>query len=348
MPQPSLPRWASFLAVGLFLLGGCERDEIRTYTVPKPPAETPRARIRLLAAIFEDGRDQWFFKLVGPLDEVANHAGDFMTFVKSVRFTGKADKLIDWTVPAGWRKGKGGGLRYATFYPAGKDRPLELTVFHFDKISPLIDNVERWCRTDLGRPAPRAAELAEFTSKFEAGDRVGIRVDMTGPGARKGKHPPMTAPSVRSPRSGPITFMTPEGWTRTGPRGGIVPVFESFRAGADGQTAEVTVIPLRGRTGELLGNVNRWREQVGLGPITQAQLDKEPPENIKVGDRSGQYFVFTGPAGRAPKRMLLVLLKNSEQTWYLKMVGPASVVGKNKSKFESFVQSVKFPGAADE
>ena len=46
--------------------------------------------------------------------------------------------------------------------------------------------------------------------------------------------------------------------------------------------------------------------------------------------------------------MLLTTVEHGGQMWYFKLLGSAEVVGKNKSKYESFVQSVKFTGAADE
>jgi hypothetical protein len=348
MPSLSPVRCLALLAVGLVLVAGCERDQVRTYTVPKPPADTSEPKVRLLAAVLENGPEQWFFKLVGPIDVVGAHGKEFAAFVESVRFTGNAGQPVDWTVPAGWDRGPAGELRYATFYPAGKGKPPELTVFKFDRVSPLLANVARWCDRDLGRRPPREAELPQFTRPFKAGKHTGTLVDMTGPGPKKGAHPPMGAPPVRTQDQPPIKYVKPDGWTDTGARGGFVPVLASFRVREGNQPPEVTVLPLGSMTGGLLDNVNRWRGQVRLEPITQAQLDKDPPRSVKVDELEGQYFDFLGPAGLAQTRMLLVTVKRGEQTWYFKMLGPADVVARNKSKFESFVQSVKFTGAADE
>jgi hypothetical protein len=348
MPQRTLPRIVALLATGLFVSAGCQRDEIQTYTVPKPAADTAPPKVRLLAAVLENGKDQWFFKLVGPVEAVGQHGNDFAKFVESVRFTGKAKPPIEWTVPAGWVKGPEKEPRYATFFPAGEGKAPEVTVSKLGKRSSLHANVVRWCQLDLGRKPPREGELAQFTKSFKAGKHTGTLVDMTGPGPKKGQAPPMADSPVRPGRSPTIKYEKPEGWTDTGARGGIVTVLASFRVADSGQSAEVTVLPLSGQTGGLLANINRWREQVGLGEITQAQFDRDPPRSVKVAELPGQYYDFTGPAGAAQKRMLLVTVKRGEQTWYFKMVGPAGVVGKNKSKFESFVQSVKFTGAEDE
>jgi hypothetical protein len=124
----------------------------------------------------------------------------------------------------------------------------------------------------------------------------------------------------------------------------MIVVLTSFRVTEGDKVAQVDVTPLGGSTGGLLDNVNRWRGQVGLQPVNQAELDKDPPRPFKLGELAGTYADLSGPA----RRMLLVTLKRGPQTWYFKMIGDSGVVAKNKSKFESFVQSVKFTGAADE
>ena len=48
------------------------------------------------------------------------------------------------------------------------------------------------------------------------------------------------------------------------------------------------------------------------------------------------------------KRSLIVVLTKGKQAWFFKLLGAKDVVADNKGKFESFVQSVKFTGAADE
>jgi hypothetical protein len=44
----------------------------------------------------------------------------------------------------------------------------------------------------------------------------------------------------------------------------------------------------------------------------------------------------------------VVVASKGRQAWFFKLVGDRKVVADNKNKFESFVQSVKFPGDADE
>lgn len=335
------------LAVALLALAGCERDEIRTYTVPKPPpAPVVTPKVRLLGGIFARGQEQWFFKLAGPVEEVGKLAGDFEKFLGSVRFSDKADAPIEWKLPPGWEweKAAAGSLRYATIFPSGKGKKPELTVSRFDRVSSVIDNVNRWARQDLGRPPLDDDDLAEVVKTVEAGPVKGTMVNLTGPGPRE--HPPMAGGrpeggGPRKPRPLPISYTTPAGWVETGPRGGFVPILTAFDVG--GKAAELQVTQLGGMTGEPLANLNRWRGQVGLPPVEKID---PPPASVKVDGESGQYFDLGG--GSAKKRMLLVVVKRQQQTWYIKLFGDADVVGKNRREFESFVQSVKFTGGADE
>jgi hypothetical protein len=346
----SRSKWLCLLAAGLLALAGCEKEEIQTYTVPQPAPETYQARVRLLGAILENGQEQWFFKLAGPLDEVAKHKGEFNAFVESVRFTGKAESPVEWKAPAGWEleKSPAGGLRYATFHLGPKSKAPELSVFKFDRVSSVLSNVQRWCKTDLGRkPLRGERELAEVTRKFSAGDKEGVLVDMTGPGvAGKGRSPHGMG-GMRRPQALPITYQVPEAWQgkETGPvlKEGGIRLFTTFQLldGRDAAAVEVSHMAVGG--GELL-NVNRWRRQVDLPPITQAQLESSPPRTIRVDGANAPFYDFAGPG----RRSLVVAVKRGEMTWYFKLLGSANLVEQNKSRFESFVQSVKFTGGADE
>jgi hypothetical protein len=342
----------SLLAGCLLLAAGCEKDEIRTYTVSHPPPEAYEEKVRLLAAILENGDEQWFFKLVGPVEEVGKHSKEFTDFITSLRFTDKEDNPVEWKAPAGWDKGPAdedkarNPPRFATFYLGPRGKAPVLTVFKFGQRSPLLANVERWCRQDLGRKAPRSErELKPFVTPLKnlKATPNATLVDMTGPGpsGRGGPHPG----GIRMPGPLAITWKTPSGWKETGPRlkRGIIKLFNSFEIRDGDKQADVEVSEMIVGGGLLL-NVNRWRDQVGLPEITQVQLGKDPPQTIQVAGTAANYHDFTGPAGR----MLIVTVPRKEKTWFFKLIGPADLVGANKKKFESFVQSVKFTGAADE
>jgi hypothetical protein len=99
---------------------------------------------------------------------------------------------------------------------------------------------------------------------------------------------------------------------------------------------EATVIANGGTTGHLLENVNRWRGQVGAQPLTR--LEGEPPA-LEVGGAKGMVFDIEGKS-----RMLMVMAKRNDETWYFKLMGKSDVVAKNKAAFETFIKSIKFNG----
>lgn len=344
-----MPRTGLLVAALAVLIAGCgEPDAIETYKVPKPPP--PPATVRLLGAILEDGKDQWFFKLVGPAAEIEAHAKEFVAFVESLRFTGKKDDPVQWTTPPKWEKGPAKDIRFATFYLDPATKSPELTVFRFDQISGLYENVARWCRTDLGRPSVRESDLPKFTKSIKAGPHTGTLVDMTGPGVPKGERPMMGGggggqPKVGKPKPLPISYTTPAGWEETGPRRnmGIV-VLTTFQVKDGDKQAEVQVTPLPPSAMSVLSQVNRWRDQVGLGPVSQADLDRAPPKKLKVAGKECELIDLAGPA----KRQLVAWFPAGRQVYYVKMIGAPELVGQQREKFESFLSSIQFTGAGDE
>ena len=84
--------------LALLLLAGCRaNEEITEYQVPRED----RARHLLVAILPEANQTNWFFKLLGPPDAVAEHQKEFETFIQSIRLK---DHVPDWQLPKGWTK----------------------------------------------------------------------------------------------------------------------------------------------------------------------------------------------------------------------------------------------------
>jgi hypothetical protein len=116
--------------------------------------------------------------------------------------------------------------------------------------------------------------------------------------------------------------------------------------GQTNQKAEVTIIPLPGMAGGDLENVNRWRAQVGLAPVQQAELSKLT-EAIQVGGQAGQLYDFAGaPYDRSEQSRLLVAVLRSEGTaWFFKMLGDDALVAQQKPVFVEFLKALAFEKA---
>lgn len=101
------------------------------------------------------------------------------------------------------------------------------------------------------------------------------------------------------------------------------------------QQASLTITPLGGSQ-DLLDNINRWRRQVGLGPISG--LDEQPPTPIEVAGQPGHLVDAAG----AEKHILGVISTRGAMTWFYKLTGPDPLVAEQKAAFESFIRSMEF------
>jgi hypothetical protein len=390
--------WA---AVIVLLAGGCKKaDEIRDYTVANPPG--PAETHRMLAAVVTDERSSeatetspakgektaqgdnnqakespgpraWFFKLVGPVDQVEESATKFDQFVASIR-TGK-EGLPKWTLPEGWKEDSTAGApqfgREATIRIGEGKSQLELAVSKLPmpedrRESWLLGNINRW-RGQLQLPPIARSELEEYTDEIKAGDETAIKVDFrgafSGPPAAgmiaaKGAHGGTgAAPTQAPPRpsgtkaSGaaaasakrPIPFdaEVPGDW-----KPGVLNQFRvaAYNVGGSkgGAPAEVTVTPLGPAAGDLKANIDRWRGEIKLSPTTLGEL-AELTKSIEVDGQKADYVHLVGPEDAAPREATLgVILRRPDLVWFFKLRGPADVVEREKMQFEEYVKSVKF------
>jgi hypothetical protein len=141
-----------------------------------------------------------------------------------------------------------------------------------------------------------------------------------------------------------LAWNTPKGWTFGDER----PMrFLTFFAGEQADPAEVIVTKLAGTSfGEILDNINRWRAQVGLAPVTK--LEDQPSEPITLAGNPARYFDFNGPGTpeKPNRRMLLVMSVTNGDVWFFKMIGSQQLVESQKKNFDTFLKSVEIVGAA--
>ncbi len=139
-----------------------------------------------------------------------------------------------------------------------------------------------------------------------------------------------------------LTWKTPAGWTEAPPSDMRVASFKV--SGAGGKQADVSVIPLPGMAGTDSANVNRWRGQVGLSPMTDDELLKAA-ENIEAGGQPAQLYDIAG-AGSNAQRILGVIQHRAGTAWFYKMTGDADLVEQQKPAFIEFLKSLNFGAAA--
>lgn len=335
---------------------GCgQNEEIRRYTVPKqeeidqlagnlpaadkggPASSESSESQRMLAAIVLRPSQAWFFKFVGDPKGVAEHADEFNALLKSVHFSD--DATPEWSLPAGWTRQAGNQFRYATLAIGGTS--LEVSVSALDwsgteETEYVLSNINRW-RGQVGLDPIAANELAEETKQIEIADGTATLVDFTGHGSSGSMSPPFAGrqPAVSPPTAdGPanLKYEVPAGWQEE-PASGFRKA--SFKIHADGETGDVSVSDLAAAAGDLLPNVNRWRGQVGLEPMTQAEVEKQA-ETMDVGTRQGQYIEMIGDE----KATLGVIVTTDDRAWFIKLTGEKKLVERQRENFKAFVHSL--------
>jgi hypothetical protein len=327
--------------LGVLALVGCQDEEIRRYKV----ARTQTAPPRMLGAIIPSGDQMWFVKLMGPTPAVTEQQAAFDQFVRSLRFKDGAKPPITWTLPGDWQDADPDQMSFAAFR-AGTNGP-RVTVTQLGQPGTpanILDNVNRW-RGQVGLGKIATTELGTTTHTIDVDGHTVTLVDLGG-AADKGPSPsphpqvPNLQPEVPA-GSKPITYDVPAGWEELPASGFRV---AAFRVRDGDRTADVTVIPLGGQAGGLLANVNRWRGEVGLPDITEAQLAKEAKEIGGTGNLKGFTVDLLGPesAGANRKRTLGAIFLHDERSWFVKLMGPADLVGKQQSAFDAFVKSLRF------
>ncbi len=139
---------------------------------------------------------------------------------------------------------------------------------------------------------------------------------------------------VAATESGGLTWTAPEAWKAkpaTAMRKGSYTVGGEGAAGAD---LAVTAFP--GDVGGDLANVNRWRGQVGLPPIADAELTAAFT-TVTAHGLTMKVVDLTGGA----QRMLGAIVPHAGATWFFKLTGPEAVVAQAKPAYLDFLQSIR-------
>jgi hypothetical protein len=156
--------------------------------------------------------------------------------------------------------------------------------------------------------------------------------------------PGASLPAVSESARPQLTWKTPEGWTEVPP--GEMRVASFKIQGQNGKQADVSVVPLPGMPGTDDANVNRWRGQVGLSPVSPDEL-KKSAESVEAGGQPAQLYDIAGqnPGSGDATRILGVIQHRTDAVWFFKMTGDANLVEQQKPAFVVFLKSVKFATA---
>jgi hypothetical protein len=365
-----VPLTWSFLALaslsGMFGCGGSEQIEV--YTVAKPHVleqelgahQEGGLSERMLAAIIaDDAENGWFFKMVGDKDLVGEKRTAFVDFLRTVKFA--KGKPI-WTLPDRWELVSGGGVRFATIYVPSGDKALELSVSRMslpeeDRDSMILWNINRW-RGQMGLESIKPEQRDETTETITANGKNITVVNLTGRYNEKGmkgggaggfgmgmsgfNHPPIGdggAPGKTGFDETLLTCEPPESWQPSALTSFRKAAYEVKDASNPDESVEITISSAGGSD---LDNVNRWRGQIGLGPVTLDQLD-EAFRPFDVGSQQGRLVELIGPENVSPRKaMYVIMVEANQRMWFIKLIGDASLAEREKQRFEAFAKTVEF------
>ena len=115
---------------------------------------------------------------------------------------------------------------------------------------------------------------------------------------------------------------------------------------AEGGKAEVTVSVFPGDVGGPLANVNRWRGQLNLPAVEQDAMEKLVSSIDVIGGKAMLVDLSGTDAKTGQKtRLIAAMVPKNGRTWFYKLIGDETVVGKQKDVLVKFVQTVRYPNA---
>lgn len=121
-------------------------------------------------------------------------------------------------------------------------------------------------------------------------------------------------------------------------------VLKSFSTGDAEHEAKISITAFPGDVGGALANVNRWRNQLSLEPIAEAELSKLTTFIDVLGGKA-TLVDMKGSDGKTgkPARLIAATVSRKEKTWFYKMMGNEATVAREKEVFVKFVQTVRYP-----
>ena len=158
---------------------------------------------------------------------------------------------------------------------------------------------------------------------------------------------PVSSQPATMPRGGTIAWELPEGW-REVPNPNTMRA-ATFHAGEGEATLEVAITVLGGGGGGALPNVNRWRGQLGLGPIDAEKL-RETAEFFDAGPLTGLIVDIASPPTtdeqHPARRMLAAIILADKRAYFAKATNRPEVIAAHRESFGRFVRSFHLEGRA--
>lgn len=335
-----------FVFVSILCLLGCDRDKIEVYRAPKDT-----------------------------LPSLSSDASSLNTRLK-----------LDWTPPPSWQSQPSTGVRIGSFLiPNPNGPPADVSVILLPGTAGgLLENVNRW-RDQIELPPISESDLPSLMQKIDIAGRSALLVELTSlrPIGTPSQSTRILAAILTDQNSScffkmmgetslvsrqrniflqflrSVRIVTPESRKEhvTSPSWKIPKNWEeqptramrkaSFLVRGPNHTqADISITSLSGSAGGVLANVNRWRTQINLPPLTEKTLPNQI-RHIPLREQQILWVNMLGTQSLSGKtervRILAAILPHHHETWFFKITGDDSLVSSQEKTFLDFLKTIRFP-----
>jgi hypothetical protein len=189
----------------------------------------------------------------------------------------------------------------------------------------------------LALGACKKPEVQSYRVAKETAPAAAPAANATPPAAAPSAAPTMANTAVPTASGAALTWTAPSHWTSVAASAMRKATYAIKGDGAS--AAELTITAFPGDVGGDLANVNRWRGQIGLPAIAQADL----ATTTQHLDRNGLHItvVDLAAAGADAKGILGAIVPFDDGTWFFKLTGPAALVARERAAFTAFLDTIK-------
>ncbi|MBI5423211.1 MAG: hypothetical protein HZA32_03940 [Opitutae bacterium] len=135
-----------------------------------------------------------------------------------------------------------------------------------------------------------------------------------------------------------LVWTAPAAWQERAP--GSIRKGSYTVPGEGGAVGDLSITAFPGDTGGLHANVNRWRGQIGLAPLADAEVEKSI-EHLDVNGLHIEFVEMVGTSGNPPMRLLGAIVPYQKETWFFKLTGPDALVASQREAFRTFLTTIK-------
>jgi hypothetical protein len=367
--------WATAVVVGVLSSQGCnpaDRIEHRVMTyeqtgipdqVRLPPASSvgdTAVRSRMVTAIAALPTATWFFKAVGPVEDLEASFESFREFLQAIRFDENGQP--QYSAPAGWQEAPLRPGRFQTFvFGPAERKTIELAISELGPNQDLPSNVNRW-RGQLELPplddGAASGSLDKLTyqgGEYLVFDEVGMYRGGMAPAAAPPAGPAHSVTSEASSaaasasggaenneaasepaRSLPIEFTIPPNWEQL-PKPMFATVKLEQKSGD--RKAAISVSEMNPELNTWESAVGSWLAELELASQDAAQVEPFVSE-IAIDGQTGKQIRLLLPD--AAKGIFAARVEREGRAWFVKLSGDKSLVEESTGDWETFVRSLRF------